>query len=701
MRPDKRAPSLELHGTDLSRPLVYGCRELVKWDTTYPTWPKKEHEVAPETPGTEPQALSNLLQENRRFAPPADLAAAANVTATAYDEAAADRLAFWERAAERLTWAKRWDRTLEWNAPFAKWFIGGELNVAYNCVDRHVEEGRGDKVAYYWEGEPDGDTRTLTYNDLKTEVSKAANALQELGVGKGDRVAIYMPMIPELPIAMLACARIGAVHSVVFGGFSASALKSRIDDADAKLVITADGGYRRGKPSALKPTVDEAVAECPQVEHVLVVRRTGQDVPTNGKDVWWHDVVERQSDQHTAVPHDAEDPLYILYTSGTTGKPKGILHTTGGYLTQTAWTHHAVFDLKPETDIYWCTADIGWVTGHSYIVYGPLANGATSVIYEGTPDTPHRGRFWEIVQKYKITILYTAPTAIRTFMKWGDDIPAKYDMSSLRILGSVGEPINPEAYVWYREHIGDNRCPVVDTWWQTETGAIMISPLPGVTSGKPGAAMRPLPGITADVVDDQGNSVPDGGGGFLVVREPWPSMLRTIWGDDQRYIDTYWSRFEGMYFPGDGAKKDEDGDLWLLGRVDDVMLVSGHNISTTEVESALVSHPKVAEAAVVGATDPVTGQAIVSFVILRGSAEENEDIASDLRNHVAKTLGPIAKPRQIMVVPELPKTRSGKIMRRLLRDVAENRSIGDVTTLADSTVMNLIADKLPSAKSED
>ncbi|WP_127938708.1 acetate--CoA ligase [Nonomuraea polychroma] len=657
--------------------------------------------MAPETPGTEPQALSNLLQENRRFAPPADLAAAANVTATAYDEAAADRLAFWERAAERLTWAKRWDRTLEWNAPFAKWFIGGELNVAYNCVDRHVEEGRGDKVAYYWEGEPDGDTRTLTYNDLKTEVSKAANALQELGVGKGDRVAIYMPMIPELPIAMLACARIGAVHSVVFGGFSASALKSRIDDADAKLVITADGGYRRGKPSALKPTVDEAVAECPQVEHVLVVRRTGQDVPTNGKDVWWHDVVERQSDQHTAVPHDAEDPLYILYTSGTTGKPKGILHTTGGYLTQTAWTHHAVFDLKPETDIYWCTADIGWVTGHSYIVYGPLANGATSVIYEGTPDTPHRGRFWEIVQKYKITILYTAPTAIRTFMKWGDDIPAKYDMSSLRILGSVGEPINPEAYVWYREHIGDNRCPVVDTWWQTETGAIMISPLPGVTSGKPGAAMRPLPGITADVVDDQGNSVPDGGGGFLVVREPWPSMLRTIWGDDQRYIDTYWSRFEGMYFPGDGAKKDEDGDLWLLGRVDDVMLVSGHNISTTEVESALVSHPKVAEAAVVGATDPVTGQAIVSFVILRGSAEENEDIASDLRNHVAKTLGPIAKPRQIMVVPELPKTRSGKIMRRLLRDVAENRSIGDVTTLADSTVMNLIADKLPSAKSED
>ncbi|GAA1727733.1 acetate--CoA ligase [Nonomuraea bangladeshensis] len=657
--------------------------------------------MAPETPGNETQALSNLLQENRRFAPPADLAASANVTAAAYDEAAADRLAFWEHAAERLTWAKRWDRTLEWNPPFAKWFIGGELNVAYNCVDRHVEEGRGDKVAYYWEGEPEDDTRVLTYNDLKSEVSKAANALAELGVGKGDRVAIYMPMIPELPIAMLACARIGAVHSVVFGGFSATALKSRIDDADAKLVITADGGYRRGKPSALKPTVDEAVAECPQVENVLVVRRTGQDVAFGEKDLWWHDVVDRQSDQHTPQPNDAEDPLYILYTSGTTGKPKGILHTTGGYLTQTAWTHHAVFDLKPETDIYWCTADIGWVTGHSYIVYGPLANGATSVIYEGTPDTPHRGRFWEIVQKYKVTILYTAPTAIRTFMKWGDDIPAKYDMSSLRVLGSVGEPINPEAYVWYREHIGGDRCPVVDTWWQTETGAIMISPLPGITAAKPGAAMRPLPGVAADVVDDQGNSVPNGGGGFLVVREPWPSMLRTIWGDDQRYIDTYWSRFEGMYFPGDGAKKDEDGDLWLLGRVDDVMLVSGHNISTTEVESALVSHPKVAEAAVVGATDPVTGQAIVSFVILRGSVEESDDIASELRNHVAKTLGPIAKPRQILVVPELPKTRSGKIMRRLLRDVAENRSIGDVTTLADSTVMNLIAEKLPSAKSDD
>ncbi|TQS25728.1 acetate--CoA ligase [Microbispora sp. KK1-11] len=658
--------------------------------------------MATETPGQETQeTLSNLLSETRRFEPPADLASAANVTADAYEEAAQDRLAFWERAAERLTWAERWDTTLEWEPPFAKWFIGGKLNVAYNCVDRHVEAGRGDKVAYYWEGEPDGDSRTITYADLQKEVAKAANALQELGVRKGDRVAVYMPMIPELPITLLACARIGAIHSVVFGGFSASALKSRIHDADAKVVVTADGGFRRGAPSALKPTVDEAVAECPGVEHVLVVRRTSQDVAVTERDVWWHDLVDRQPTEHEPVPHGAEDPLYILYTSGTTGKPKGILHTTGGYLTQVAWTHHAVFDLKPDSDIYWCTADIGWVTGHSYIVYGPLANGATSVIYEGTPDTPHRGRFWEIVQKYKVTILYTAPTAIRTFMKWGDDIPAKYDMSSLRVLGSVGEPINPEAYVWYREHIGANRCPVVDTWWQTETGGIMISPLPGVTAAKPGAAMQPLPGISADVVDDQGNSVPNGGGGFLVVREPWPSMLRTIWGDDKRYVDTYWSRFEGMYFPGDGAKRDEDGDLWLLGRVDDVMLVSGHNISTTEVESALVSHPKVAEAAVVGATDPLTGQAIVAFVILRGSAEESDDIAAELRAHVAKTLGPIAKPRQILVVPELPKTRSGKIMRRLLRDVAENRSLGDVTTLTDGSVMNLIAEKLPSAKSDD
>ncbi|GAA1553941.1 acetate--CoA ligase [Actinomadura kijaniata] len=650
------------------------------------------------------ETLSNLLQETRRFPPPAELAENANVTADAYDEAAADRLAFWEKQARRLSWSREWDQVLDWsNPPFAKWFVGGELNVAYNCVDRHVEAGRGAKVAFHWEGEP-GDTRTLTYADLQREVNKAANALLELGVRKGDRVAIYLPMIPELPVSMLACARIGATHSVVFGGFSADALRTRIDDAQAKLVITADGGYRRGKPSALKPTVDEAVEATKSVEHVLVVRRTGEDVVQNGRDVWWHDLVDRQSDQHDAEAHDAEHPLYILYTSGTTGKPKGILHTTGGYLTQVSYTHHAVFDLKPGSDVYWCSADIGWVTGHSYIVYGPLANGATSVMYEGTPDTPHKGRWWEIIQKYKVTIFYTAPTAIRTFMKWGDDIPAQYDLSSLRVLGSVGEPINPEAYVWYRENIGGGHCPVVDTWWQTETGAVMISPLPGVTAGKPGAAMRPLPGIVADVVDDQGNPVPDGGGGFLVLKEPWPSMLRTIWGDDERFVKTYWSRFEDMYFAGDGAKKDDDGDIWLLGRVDDVMLVSGHNISTTEVESALVSHPKVAEAAVVGATDPVTGQAIVAFVIPRGSAGEEvegDEFAGELRDHVARSLGPIAKPRQIMIVPELPKTRSGKIMRRLLKDVAENRSIGDVTTLADSTVMDLISQKLPSAKTED
>jgi len=650
--------------------------------------------------------LSNLLTENRRFAPPPELAAHANATAEQYDLARADRIAFWELQARRLSWAEPWRQALEWNAPFAKWFVGGKINVAYNCVDRHVEAGHGDKIAYHWEGEP-GDTRTITYAGLQREVSKAANALTELGIRTGDRVAIYLPMIPELPIAMLACARIGAPHSVVFGGFSAESLKGRIQDAEAKLVITADGGYRRGAPNALKPIVDDAVKECPTIEHVLVVRRTGQDIGWNeGRDLWWQDTVDRQSAQHTPTALDAEHPLYILYTSGTTAKPKGILHTTGGYLTQIAYTHWAVFDLKPDTDIYWCTADIGWVTGHSYIVYGPLANGTTSVMYEGTPDTPHKGRFWELVQKYKISILYTAPTAIRTFMKWGDDIPAQFDLSSLRLLGTVGEPINPEAWIWYRENIGHSNCPIVDTWWQTETGSILISPLPGVTETKPGSAMRPLPGVIADVVDSDGAPVPNGGGGFLVIKEPWPAMLRTIWGDDQRYVDTYWSRFDGMYFPGDGAKRDDDGDIWLLGRVDDVMLVSGHNISTTEVESALVSHPKVAEAAVVGATDPITGQGIVAFVILRGSVPEDEAagdaLAKELRDHVAIMLGPIAKPRQILLVPELPKTRSGKIMRRLLRDVAEHRALGDVTTLTDSSVMELIATKLPSsASSED
>jgi acetyl-CoA synthetase len=648
------------------------------------------------------ETLENLLQETRRFDPPGDLAADANVKADAYERASADRLDFWAEQAGRLSWTKQWDEVLDWsNPPFAKWFVGGTLNVAYNCLDRHIEAGRGAKVAIHWEGEP-GDTRTITYSDLHTSVCQAANALTALGIERGDRVAIYMPMIPEAAVAMLACARIGATHNVVFGGFSVDALKGRIQDADAKLVITADGGYRRGKPSALKPTVDESVAQCPSVEHVLVVRRTGEDVDwTDGRDLWWHEAVETAEPVHEAQPMDAEQPLFILYTSGTTAKPKGILHTTGGYLTQASYTFHAVFDHKPDTDVYWCTADIGWVTGHSYIVYGPLSNGATQVMYEGTPDTPHRGRFWEIVQRYKVTILYTAPTLIRTMMKWGDDVPAEYDLSSLRILGSVGEPINPEAWIWYRQTIGRGETPVVDTWWQTETGAIMISPLPGVTATKPGSAMRPIPGIVADVVDDQGNSVPNGGGGYLVLREPWPSMLRTIWGDDQRFIETYWSRFENMYFAGDGAKRDKDGDLWLLGRVDDVMLVSGHNISTTEVESALVSHPKVAESAVVGATDPTTGQAIVAFVILRGTGEGDDALLQELRDHVAKTLGPIAKPRQIMLVQELPKTRSGKIMRRLLRDVAEKRSLGDVTTLQDSAVMDLIQSGMSAAKSDE
>ncbi|MGI5470028.1 acetate--CoA ligase [Streptomyces sp. CA-132043] len=650
------------------------------------------------------ESLANLMKEERRFAPPADLAANANVKAAAYEQAAADRLGFWAEQAKRLTWATEPTQTLDWtNAPFAKWFADGKLNVAYNCVDRHVEAGNGDRVAIHFEGEP-GDTRAITYAELQREVSKAANALTSLGVEAGDRVAIYLPMIPETVIAMLACARLGAPHSVVFGGFSADALATRINDADARVVITADGGYRRGKPSALKPAVDEALTKpgTENVRNVLVVRRTGQDTAwMEGRDVWWHELVEQQSDQHTPQAFDAEHPLFILYTSGTTGKPKGILHTTGGYLTQVSYTHHAVFDLKPETDVYWCTADVGWVTGHSYITYGPLSNGATEVLYEGTPDTPHQGRWWEIVQKYGVTILYTAPTAIRACMKWGDDIPAKFDLSSLRVLGSVGEPINPEAWVWYRKHIGADRTPVVDTWWQTETGGIMLSPLPGVTATKPGSAQVPLPGISATVVDDDANEVPDGAGGYLVLTEPWPSMLRTIWGDDQRYLDTYWSRFEGKYFAGDGAKRDDDGDIWLLGRVDDVMLVSGHNISTTEVESALVSHPKVAEAAVVGATDPQTTQSICAFVILRGGVEQDEELVNELRAHVAQSLGPIAKPKRILPVQELPKTRSGKIMRRLLRDVAENRDMGDVSTLTDSSVMGLIQSQLSSAPSED
>ncbi|MFG3343240.1 acetate--CoA ligase [Glycomyces sp. NPDC048151] len=649
---------------------------------------------------TPQETLANLLSEDRTFPPSPEFAGQANVTAAAYEEAAADRLAFWERQAKRLDWSKDWDRVLDWdNPPFAKWFTGGELNVAANCLDRHVDAGLGDRVAIHFEGEP-GDSRAVTYAELLDEVKRAANTLTGLGVEAGDRVVIYMPMIPEAAVAMLACARIGAPHSVVFGGFSVDALSSRIDDAGAKLVICADGGFRKGKPLALKPTVDASLERCPSVEKVLVVTRTGQEVEWTDKDVRWEDTVGTASNEHEAQPFDAEHPLFILYTSGTTGKPKGILHTSGGYLTQASFTHHAVFDLKPESDVYWCTADIGWVTGHSYIVYGPMSNGATQVMYEGTPDTPHTGRLWEIVEKYKVTTLYTAPTAIRTFMKWGDDVPARYDLSSLRLLGSVGEPINPEAWVWYREHIGGGNCPVVDTWWQTETGAIMVSPLPGVTSTKPGSAQRPLPGIDVDVVDERAESVPDGGGGYLAIREPWPSMLRTIWGDPQRFVDTYWSRFGGLYFAGDGAKKDDDGDLWLLGRVDDIMLVSGHNISTTEVESALVSHESVAEAAVVGASDPVTGQGIVAFVILRGGQDSSPEHLAELRKHVATTLGPIAKPRQVIIVAELPKTRSGKIMRRLLRDIAEDREIGDVTTLADSAVMSRIKTGLQSGKED-
>ncbi len=645
---------------------------------------------------TQQTGLEALSSESRRFEPPAELAANGNVTADAYEQAAADRLGFWAEQAGRLQWATPWTEVVDWQRPYAKWFVGGTLNVAVNCLDRHVAAGNGDRIALHWVGEPADDTRDLTYAELLRQVCMAANALTALGVQAGDRVCIYLPMVPEAVISMLACARIGAAHSVVFGGFSAQALVDRITDAGAKVVITADGGYRRGAPSALKPAVDEALERCPDVTSVLVVKRTRQDVAwVEGRDHWWSDVVDRQPESHQAQAFDAEQPLFLLYTSGTTGKPKGILHTSGGYLTQCAWTHWAVFDLKPDTDVYWCTADVGWVTGHSYLVYGPLANGATQVMYEGTPDAGGRDRWWSIVEQYKVSIFYTAPTAIRTFMKWGEDLPAGRDLSSLRVLGSVGEPINPEAWMWYRRVIGGDRCPVVDTWWQTETGAMMISPLPGVTSCKPGSAMGPLPGISVDVVDGDGRSVGETGGGFLTLDEPGPAMLRGIWNDDQRYRDTYWSRFAATYFAGDGAKKDEDGDLWLLGRVDDVMNVSGHRISTTEVESALVSHPAVAEAAVVGANDETTGQAIVAFVIPRGGApEETDALIAELRAHVAHEIGPIAKPRQVFIVAELPKTRSGKIMRRLLRDVAENREVGDTTTLADSGVMGAISGRM-------
>jgi acetyl-CoA synthetase len=659
---------------------------------------------------TQQTGLEALSREDRRFEPPAELAATANVSAEAYDRAAADRLAFWAEQARRLEWETPFTEVLDWQPPFAKWFADGTLNVAVNCVDRHVAAGNGDRVAIHWVGEPldddgTGERRDLTYADLQREVSRAANALTSLGVQAGDRVCLYLPMIPEAVISMLACARIGAPHSVVFGGFSAQALIDRITDAQAKIVVTADGGYRRGAPSGLKPILDEALKKCPDVASVVVVRRTGQDVGwVEGRDVWWSDVVDAQPDTHAAQAFPAEQPLFLLYTSGTTGKPKGILHTSGGYLTQTAWTHWAVFDLKPETDVYWCTADVGWVTGHSYITYGPLANGATQVMYEGTPDAGGRDRLWRIAAEYGVTLLYTAPTLIRTCMKWGEELPAAHDLSKLRVLGSVGEPINPEAWMWYRRVIGGDRCPIVDTWWQTETGAMMIAPLPGVTATKPGSAMGPLPGISVDVVDGEGVSVGEVGGGFLTLDEPWPAMLRGIWNDPNRYQETYWSRFEGRYFAGDGAKWDEEHVMWLLGRVDDVMNISGHRISTTEVESALVSHPKVAEAAVVGAADPTTGQAIVAFVTVRGSVGDEESggeaFAKELRDHVAREIGPIAKPRQILITPELPKTRSGKIMRRLLRDVAEHRELGDVTTLADPTVVNAINSQMGTTKED-
>jgi len=649
------------------------------------------------------ETLDNLMHENRTFPPSAAFAAKANTTAAIYDEAETDRLGFWAKQARELDWDTDFTEVLDWsNAPFAKWFVGGKLNVAYNCVDRHVHAGHGDQIALRFEGEP-GDQINITYRELMDQVCKAANALTELGINAGDRVAIYMPMIPEAVVAMLACARVGAVHSVVFAGFSAEALRSRIEDAQAKLVITADGQNRRGSVMSLKPAVDEAVAASPSVNNVLVVKRCGNDIAWGPKDVWWHEFVANQSPEHTPVAFDAEHPLFILYTSGTTGKPKGILHTTGGYLTQVSFTHRVVFDLKPDTDVYWCTADIGWVTGHSYIVYGPLSNRVTQVIYEGTPDTPGKDRWWDIIQRHGVTILYTAPTAIRTFMKWGDELPQSHDLSSLRLLGSVGEPINPEAWMWYRSVIGGNNCPIVDTWWQTETGGMMISPLPGVTATKPGSAMRALPGIGMAVVDDAGTPLGNGHGGFLVLTEPWPAMLRGIWGDNQRFVDTYWSKWPQYYFAGDGAKLDDDGALWLLGRVDDVMNVSGHRISTTEVESALVSHPSVAEAAVVGAADETTGQAIVAFVILRGGmeGEDGTSLVTELRNHVATEIGAIAKPKKIMIVPELPKTRSGKILRRLLQDVAEHRNVGDSTTLADPAVMNLISAGLEASSTDD
>jgi len=660
-------------------------------------------------PSASGAAIEDFLVEERTFPPPEGFKANALVSgAEIYDEAEADWQGFWaKQAADLLTWDEEWHTILEWELPFAKWFVGGKLNVSANCLDRHVAAGKGDKVAYHWEGEP-GDTRTITYADLLAEVQRFANVLKGLGVERGDRVAIYMPMIPELPVAMLACARIGAAHSVVFGGFSADSLSDRINDAECKVLVTADGGFRRGAAHLLKPIADVALASTPSIQHSVVVQRvTGHSAAgdasvdmVDGRDHWYHELMASASADCPPESMDSEDLLYLLYTSGTTAKPKGIMHTTGGYLTQVAFTHRNVFDLHPDTDIYWCAADIGWVTGHSYIVYGPLTNGATSVIYEGTPDTPGRDRLWSIAERYGVTILYTAPTAIRTFMKWGAEEVEKHDLSTLRLLGSVGEPINPEAWMWYWQNIGGGRCPVVDTWWQTETGAIMISPLPGATTLKPGSATFPLPGIAAEVVDEAGGTVTRGGG-YLTLTRPWPSMLRGIWGDPERYQDTYWARYGDRYFAGDGCKVDADGYLWMLGRVDDVMNVSGHRISTTEVESALVDHPSVAEAAVVGATDAVTGQAIMAYVIVRGGTSVSPELGEELRGHVAKKIGPTAKPKTVIFTEELPKTRSGKIMRRLLRDVAEGRALGDTTTLADATVVDEIRKRAQESPQED
>ena len=648
-------------------------------------------------------SIDSLQHEERRFPPSAEFAQTAVATTSLYEAAKADRLKFWaDQSRELLQWTTEFTQTLDWtNPPFARWFADGTLNVAYNCLDRHVLAGNGDRIAIHWEGEP-GDSRSISYAELTAEVKRTANVLTSLGVRQGDRVAIYLPMVPEAVVAMLAVARLGAVHSVIFGGFSADSIRSRVDDAEAKVVITADGGWRKGKVLPLKDAVDAALAKpgAHSVTHVLVVKRGENDVQwTEGRDLWWHEAIEHAEPEHEAQAFEAENPLFILYTSGTTGKPKGILHTSGGYLTQAAFTHKNVFDLHPESDVYWCTADVGWITGHTYVVYGPLANGATQVIYEGVPDAPEAGRWWKVIEKYKVSILYAAPTAIRTFMKLGREIPQASDLSSLRVLGSVGEPINPEAWVWYRDVIGGGATPIVDTWWQTETGAIMISALPGITTTKPGSAQVPMPGVSVDVLSDAGEPVAAGGGGLLVITEPWPSMLRGIWGDPERFKETYWSKFAkgDIYFAGDGARIDEDGDIWLLGRVDDVMNVSGHRLSTAEIESSLVSHPIVAEAAVVGAADDTTGQAVVAFVVLRSKQAKKqtpEEASTLLRAHVSDQIGAIARPKQVVIVDELPKTRSGKIMRRLLQDVAEGREVGDTTTLADTSVMQIISAKV-------